>query len=80
MRFALCLLIAAALPAFADNINPRFEKLLKTESEDIARIRRGILFIQNSNAAAAGVKRRGTHAKGVCARATRATGSSLACH
>lgn len=64
--FALAL---STVATFAEvKINPRFERALETEAEDVKNIRSGILFLQKQQAKESGKILRGTHAKGICVR------------
>lgn len=67
MLLHLFVLAFSTTPTFAEaKINPRFERLLETETEDIKNIRSGILFLQKQQAEQSGTVLRGTHAKGIC--------------
>jgi len=60
------LFLAISLGANANEINPRFERLLPTEAQDIEYIKQGIGFLQAAEAKRGGEVLRGTHAKGIC--------------
>lgn len=47
-------------------LNPRFEQKAANEDESIARVRDGILYVQNKYGAEQGHYMRGTHSKGTC--------------
>lgn len=66
----LSILIAClALPLWAADLNARFERRLTTETEDLVNIKEGIAYLQRQQAETNGRVMRGTHAKGVCAKA-----------
>lgn len=52
----------------AYELNPHFEQALKSEAQDLQRIRSGILYLQEQQAKESGHVLRGTHAKGICAK------------
>ena len=53
----------------ANELNPKFEKLLEGEAKYIQRIRDAFLIVQARQKAEGGKVLRGTHAKGVCTKA-----------
>lgn len=62
------LFLVLSLGAGATEINPRFERLLDTETQDIEYIKEGISFLQSAETKRSGEVLRGTHAKGICVR------------
>ncbi len=70
LLFSLLMLVGATFAIAETPIHPKFERLQENESELRAEIVRGILFLQKKIAKETGkAPLRGTHAKGVCAKA-----------